>query len=149
VAGQPDAGGSLGEGVAGRVHGRGVHRQDDGRPAALARGGGVISLVGSMLVTILCHVPPINALAAVDLESAGGKTAWWRQVSGWTARSTVRTVAAIVVGCCSPWRSWPGGPNVASRSRTRRVSWSGGKKASIAAPVRSVWTTRLDPIGVQ
>jgi hypothetical protein len=37
VVGQPDAVGGLVEGVAGRVHGRGVHRQDDGRPAA--RGG--------------------------------------------------------------------------------------------------------------
>ena len=31
VVGQPDAVGGLVEGVAGRVHGRGVHRQDDGR----------------------------------------------------------------------------------------------------------------------
>ena len=34
VVGQPDAVGGLVEGVAGRVHGRGVHRQDDGRLAA-------------------------------------------------------------------------------------------------------------------
>src|SRR5215218_2167378 len=34
VVGQPDAVGGLIEGVAGRVHGRGVHRQDDGRLAA-------------------------------------------------------------------------------------------------------------------
>ena len=46
VVGQPDAVGGLVEGVAGRVHGRGVHRQDDGRLAARAhlgrgrRGGG-------------------------------------------------------------------------------------------------------------
>src|ERR671920_192376 len=31
VVGQPDAVSGLVEGVAGRVHGRGVHRQDDGR----------------------------------------------------------------------------------------------------------------------
>ena len=36
VVGQPDAVGGLVEGVAGRVHGRGVHRQDDGRLAARA-----------------------------------------------------------------------------------------------------------------
>src|SRR5918998_644212 len=46
VVGQPDAVGGLVEGVAGRVHGRGVHRQDAGRLAARAhlrrgrRGGG-------------------------------------------------------------------------------------------------------------
>src|SRR5829696_982713 len=36
VVGQPAAVGGLVEGVAGRVHGRGVHRQDDGRLAARA-----------------------------------------------------------------------------------------------------------------
>src|SRR5215208_2145563 len=36
VVGQPDAVGGLVEGVAGRVRGRGVHRQDDGRLAARA-----------------------------------------------------------------------------------------------------------------
>jgi hypothetical protein len=40
VVGQPDAVGGLAEGVAGRVHGRGVHRQDDGRLAARAHLGG-------------------------------------------------------------------------------------------------------------
>src|SRR5215218_784954 len=44
VVGQPDAVGGLVESVAGRVHGRSVHRQDDGRLAARAhlgrRGGG-------------------------------------------------------------------------------------------------------------
>ena len=46
VVGPPDAVGGLVEGVAGRVHGRGVHRQDNGRLAARAhlgrgrRGGG-------------------------------------------------------------------------------------------------------------
>jgi hypothetical protein len=49
VVGQPDAVGGLVEGVAGRAHGRGVHRQDDGRLAVCAhlgrgrRGGGRIS----------------------------------------------------------------------------------------------------------
>jgi 3-(3-hydroxy-phenyl)propionate hydroxylase len=38
VVGQPDAVGGLVESGAGRVHGRGVHRQDDGRPAASAGG---------------------------------------------------------------------------------------------------------------
>jgi len=33
VVGQPDAVGGLVENVAGRVHGRSVHRQDDGRLA--------------------------------------------------------------------------------------------------------------------
>lgn len=48
MVGQPDAVGGLVEGVAGRVHCRGVHRQDDGRLAARAhlgrgrRGGGRI-----------------------------------------------------------------------------------------------------------
>jgi len=36
VVGQPDAVGGLVEGVAGRVHGRGVHRQDDGLRRRLA-----------------------------------------------------------------------------------------------------------------
>ncbi len=36
MVGQPDAGGGLVEGVAGRVHGRGVHRQDDGLRRRLA-----------------------------------------------------------------------------------------------------------------
>ena len=39
MVGQPDAVGGLVEGVAGRVHGRGVHRQDDGRLAARAHLG--------------------------------------------------------------------------------------------------------------
>ena len=36
MVGQPDAVGGLVEGVAGRVHGRGVHRQDDGLRRRLA-----------------------------------------------------------------------------------------------------------------
>src|SRR6266540_5740846 len=47
VVGQPDAVGGLVEGVAGRVHGRGVHRQDDGRLAArahLGRGAGLVDM---------------------------------------------------------------------------------------------------------
>ena len=53
VVGQSDAVGGLVEGVAGRVHGRGVHRQDDGRLAARAhlgrgrRGGGHTRLTRS------------------------------------------------------------------------------------------------------
>jgi uncharacterized membrane protein len=68
-------------------------------PVGLLRlGGGVIYLVGSMLVTILCNVPRNNALAAVDSKSADGETVWRRYVPGWTAWNTVRTVAAIVAG---------------------------------------------------
>ena len=57
--------------------------------------GSGLYLVGTILVTIVCNVPRNNALAAVDPESAEGRTVWERYVPGWTWWNTVRAVAAL------------------------------------------------------
>ena len=67
MVGQPDAVGGLGESVAGRVHGRGVHRQDDGRPAA--RAGGLHS----------CTIEVLDQRGVADRFLARGQVA---QVAG-------------------------------------------------------------------
>lgn len=57
--------------------------------------GGLLYLVGTILVTIVCNVPRNQSLAsfpADDPESAG---AWARYVDGWTFWNHVRTAAAL------------------------------------------------------
>src|SRR5262245_3917038 len=63
--------------------------------APLRLAGGLVYLAGAVGVTMLGNMPRNNALASVDPESASGENAWREYVPGWTAWTTVRTVAAI------------------------------------------------------
>ena len=57
--------------------------------------GSLLYLVGTILVTILFHVPRNNALAAVDPTSTAGANVWANYLSSWTAWNHVRTIAAL------------------------------------------------------
>jgi uncharacterized membrane protein len=63
--------------------------------AAYLLAGGLLYLVGTILVTILCNVPRNNALAAVDPASAEAASLWAGYVPSWTAWNHVRTVAPL------------------------------------------------------
>ena len=57
--------------------------------------GGVLYIVGTILVTMLCNVPRNDALAAVSLSDADAADLWDRYLSTWTAWNHVRTAAAF------------------------------------------------------
>lgn len=57
--------------------------------------GGLLYVVGSFLVTIMCNVPLNDVLAAVDPSSTEGAEVWTRYISSWTAWNHVRTLASL------------------------------------------------------
>lgn len=57
--------------------------------------GSLLYLVGTILVTIVFHVPRNDALAAVDPASADGARLWADYVTSWTAWNHVRAAAAL------------------------------------------------------
>lgn len=57
--------------------------------------GGLVYLVGTILLTIVYHVPRNDALATVDPNSADAERHWRRYVQGWTAWNHARTVAPL------------------------------------------------------
>jgi uncharacterized membrane protein len=57
--------------------------------------GGLLYLVGTLLVTMLCNVPCNNALAAVAPDGPEGAALWKRYVASWTAWNHVRAAAAL------------------------------------------------------
>ena len=56
---------------------------------------GLLYLVGTMLVTIVCNVPLNDSLAALDPASADAAPTWADYLKTWTVWNHVRTVAAI------------------------------------------------------
>jgi uncharacterized membrane protein len=65
------------------------------RYAALVLAGGVLYLVGTVGVTIVCNVPLNIRLATVHPQGAGAASYWNEYVTKWTAWNHVRTVAAL------------------------------------------------------
>ncbi|WP_216215617.1 anthrone oxygenase family protein [Amycolatopsis aidingensis] len=57
--------------------------------------GGLLYVIGTVLETIVVHVPRNNALATLDPEAPGSAERWFRYASVWTAWNHVRTLAAI------------------------------------------------------
>ncbi len=57
--------------------------------------GGVLYLVGTIGVTMLCNVPRNEQLARIARTDETAVSAWTRYVPGWTAWNHVRTVAAL------------------------------------------------------
>jgi uncharacterized membrane protein len=57
--------------------------------------GGVLYLVGTVGVTIVCNVPLNIRLATVHPQGAGAASYWNEYVTKWTAWNHVRTVAAL------------------------------------------------------
>jgi uncharacterized membrane protein len=69
---------------------------------AAAAGGGLrlagasAYLVGTIGVTVVCHIPRNDALARVGPDAPGAAAVWERYVAGWTAWNHVRAAAALV-----------------------------------------------------
>jgi uncharacterized membrane protein len=57
--------------------------------------GSLLYLFGTLLVTIVFHIPRNNALAAVDPANADGARLWAGYLTSWTAWNHVRTAAAL------------------------------------------------------
>ena len=57
--------------------------------------GGLLYLVGTLLVTMVCNVPRNDALAAVIPTAPDAAGVWAEYVTSWTFWNHVRTAAAI------------------------------------------------------
>jgi uncharacterized membrane protein len=57
--------------------------------------GSLLYLIGTLLVTIVFHIPRNNALAVVDPASADGARFWAGYLTSWTAWNHVRAAAAL------------------------------------------------------
>jgi uncharacterized membrane protein len=57
--------------------------------------GGAVYLLGTIVLTMLYHVPRNNALAAVDPATPEGQRVWERYLSEWTRANHVRAVAGV------------------------------------------------------
>jgi uncharacterized membrane protein len=64
--------------------------------AAYGLAGGLLYLIGTFGVTMVCNVPRNDALEAVDPASEGGARLWADYLVSWTAWNHVRTAAAFV-----------------------------------------------------
>jgi uncharacterized membrane protein len=58
--------------------------------------GGILYLVGTLLVTVVFHLPRNDALAAVTPASPEGVSLWASYLTTWTAWNHVRAGAALV-----------------------------------------------------
>ena len=57
--------------------------------------GSALYFVGTILLTITCHVPRNEALARVEPRGSGAASHWRRYLSGWTAWNHVRAAASL------------------------------------------------------
>jgi uncharacterized membrane protein len=57
--------------------------------------GSALYLVGTILLTLVYHVPRNEALATVELNGADAESLWPRYLSGWTAWNHVRATTAF------------------------------------------------------
>jgi uncharacterized membrane protein len=58
--------------------------------------GGAVYLAGTIVLTILYHVPRNNALAAVDPATPEGARVWERYLTEWTTGNHVRALAGVL-----------------------------------------------------
>jgi uncharacterized membrane protein len=83
-----------------------------GKPgAALALGGGILYLVGTLLVTIICNVPRNDALAGLDPLGTESVQFWTEYVHIWTAWNHVRTIAAVAASVLLMIALWLSAPH--------------------------------------
>ncbi len=66
------------------------------RGAAHLLWGSLVYLIGSIGVTMVCHVPLNNALAAVDAQSVDAARVWQQYQRQWTRWNHVRGLAAMI-----------------------------------------------------
>jgi uncharacterized membrane protein len=58
--------------------------------------GGAVYLAGTIVLTMLYHVPRNNALAAVDPATPEGARVWERYLTEWTTGNHVRALAGVL-----------------------------------------------------
>lgn len=68
--------------------------------------GSVLYLVGTLLVTIVFHIPMNDALAVVDVQGEGAVEHWHHYVARWTAWNHVRTIAALLAAAAFTLAYW-------------------------------------------
>ena len=64
--------------------------------SAFVFAGCVLYLVGTLLETIVFHIPMNDALAVVKPDDTGAEEHWQRYVTRWTAWNHMRTIAALL-----------------------------------------------------
>jgi uncharacterized membrane protein len=64
---------------------------------------GVIYLIGTIVVTMVCNVPRNNMLAALGPETSAAANYWIEYLSSWTAWNHVRTIAPLVSAALFTW----------------------------------------------
>jgi len=62
--------------------------------------GGLLYLVGTFLVTMVCNVPRNAALMSLRLDDPSAADDWARYIQGWTRWNHVRTAAALAAAAC-------------------------------------------------
>jgi len=65
------------------------------RPAAYLLAGGLLYLLGTIALTIVCHVPRNDRLMALVADSPEAEVYWAQYLRGWTAWNHVRAAAAL------------------------------------------------------
>jgi uncharacterized membrane protein len=74
--------------------------------AALALVGGILYLLGTFVVTMICNVPRNDALAALHPSAPASAHFWSEYVRVWTAWNHVRTIAAIAASALMMLALW-------------------------------------------
>ncbi len=74
--------------------------------AALVLAGGILYLVGTFLVTMICNVPRNDALANLDPSGLESAQFWADYVRVWTAWNHVRTISAIAASVLMMLALW-------------------------------------------
>lgn len=65
--------------------------------------GAICCFVGTFLVTMVGNVPLNDQLAAVSATDPAALELWEHYLARWTMWNHVRTAAAMVAACCTPW----------------------------------------------
>ena len=68
--------------------------------------GSVVYLVGSLLLTIVFHIPMNDALADVKVHDEGAVEHWRRYATRWTAGNHVRTIASLLAAAAFMFACW-------------------------------------------
>jgi uncharacterized membrane protein len=76
--------------------------------AGLRLGGAALYIAGAVLVTIVCHVPRNDALAAIPAGSAEAAALWGRYLVGWTAWNHVRATLPFAAAVLLTIALWAG-----------------------------------------
>jgi uncharacterized membrane protein len=92
--------------------------------------GSALYLIGTILLTIVYHVPRNEALARVEPRSA--ESHWRRYLSGWTALNYLRAATALAAAAALTialhvWRSTAGSIEIAMKVvEARCAAWAFG-----------------------